>query len=101
MFNPQLLYLNSYLHFADKKYIKAGNDEIKEVIINLLDKRFLTTNNIYVIENAFPYCKVKELDDYYFAIYSLFSINKSSKFYELLEKGIIINVYDFIKMIGE
>ena len=50
MFNPQLLYLNSYLHFADKKYIKAGNDEIKEVIINLLDKRFLTTNNIYVIE---------------------------------------------------
>ena len=57
--------------------------------------------NIYVIENAFPYCKVKELDDYYFAIYSLFSINKSSKFYELLEKGIIINVYDFIKMIGE
>lgn len=98
-YNPYELYKNSYLHYSNIKSIKdLSTSQYKDIIVNLLDKRFLTTTNIDVIQSVFPYCKVKDLDDYYYSIYSLYPLDKSKTFYLLLDKSIIISIEEFIEL---
>ena len=66
--NPQQIYINSFLHYKDKKQFKIDGED-KEAYIYLLDKRFLKTKDIEEIKLYFQYCKVKDLDDYYYIIY--------------------------------
>ena len=40
--NPQQIYINSFLHYKDKKQFKIDGED-KEAYIYLLDKRFLKT----------------------------------------------------------
>lgn len=96
--NPQMLYMNSYLHFSKKKPVEIQG-EIKDICVNLLDRRFVTTSVLEELQQAFPYCKLKILDDYWIGVYSSYPLNQSKIFYYLLDKGLIISLSDFIKMI--
>lgn len=95
---PIYLYMNSYIHFSRKKNFDI-NGEIRELCISFLDKRFLTTKDLDEIQISFPYCKLKNLDDYYIEIYSYYPINHKQMFYNLLEKGIIISIEEFVNLL--
>ena len=97
--NPQQIYINSFLHYKDKKQFKIDGED-KEVYIYLLDKRFLKTKDIEEIKLYFQYCKVKDLDDYYYIIYTFIPLNKSNIFYLLSEKNIILSIQEFIRLLG-
>ena len=98
MINPQQAYINSFIHYRDKEYRKI-NDDDKVIYTYLLDKRFLKTKDLYELEKYFQYCKLKNLDDYYFMIYTLFPLNQSKLFYLLLDKDIILSIQEFIKLV--
>ena len=95
---PYQLYINSFLHFCKKKTFDI-NGEKKELVINVLDRRFLTTNNLDEIQVGFPYCKLKHLDKYWIEIYSYHPINQQQMFYRLLELGILVPLEEFIKIV--
>lgn len=97
--NPQQIYINSFLHYKDKKQFKI-DEEDKEAYIYLLDKRFLKTKDIEEIKLYFQYCKVKDLDDYYYIIYTFIPLNQSNIFYLLSEKNIILSIQEFIRLLG-
>lgn len=98
-YNYQEIYKNSYLHFCRTKEVKnLSNNQMIEVYVYALDKRFTLTNNVDVIQGVFSKCKVKDLDEYYYIIYSLFPLSKDKYFYILEEKSIILNINDFIEM---
>ena len=78
--SPINLYMNSYLHYSKKKTFHL-EDEVKDLHISLLEKRFLNTFNLDIIQKSFPYCKLKDLDNYYIQIISYYPINQKSMFY--------------------
>ena len=95
---PYVLYMNSYLHYCKKKMFDIDGEK-KELIINYLDRRFITTNNLDELQKGFPYCKLKHLDKNYIEVISNYPINQSSMFYNLLELGLIVHIEDFIEII--
>lgn len=95
---PYQLYINSFLHYCKKKTFDI-NGEKKELVINVLDRRFLTTNDLDEIQRGFPYCKLKHLDKYWIEVYSYYPLNQSQMFYRLLELGIIVPLEEFIRII--
>lgn len=97
MINPTLIYENSYLHFSNSKIIKIEDTEYN-ILIYLLDKRFVITKQDN-LKKYFNYCKVIDLDSYYYKILSSYPIDKHRKFIELLSNDIIINISDFIKIL--
>ena len=98
MINPQQAYINSFIHYRNKEYKKI-NDEDKQIITYLLDKRFLKNKNIDELSEYFSYCKLKDLDNYYIMIYTLFPLNQSKLFYLLLDRDIILSIQEFIKLV--
>lgn len=105
--NPTMIYENSYLHYSTTKSTYIDNSiagiqigDIIDVHVYLLDKRFLLTSNLEEIKVFFPYCKVIDLDDYYYKIISPRIIDKHTKFIELLSNNILININEFIKITG-
>jgi hypothetical protein len=91
---PYLIYMESYLHYVDKKPTEILG-EIRDIYIYFLDKRFLNTSNIEDLQVGFPYCKIKSQDEYYYKVYSSYPLNKKNIFYRLIENSIILSIEDF------
>lgn len=94
---PYLLYMNSFLHYVDKKPTKIL-EETRDIYIYFLDKRFLNTSSIDDIQIGFPYCKIKNFDNYYYKIYSSFPLNYQNAFRKLIENCIILSIEDFYNL---
>ena len=94
---PYLVYMNSFLHYADKKPTEILG-ETRDIYIYFLDKRFLNTSNIDDIQVGFPYCKIKNLDDYYYKVCSSYPLNSKNIFYRLIENSIILSIEDFYNL---
>lgn len=95
--NPKVIYMNSFIHYKDKTNINVYGKNI-EVYLYLLDKRFIKCD-IFKIHQSLPNCKIKDLDDYWYLIYSSNPINIKNIFEYFLSNDIIISVYDFITML--
>ena len=95
---PMYLYQNSYIHYCKKKLVTIY-DEKKEVIVYVLDRRFLKTNNLDDIHNALPYCRLKHLDKDFIEVISYYPINQQQLFYRLSELDLIVNIEEFIKIV--
>lgn len=96
--NPLWLYINSYLHYGDKKEIKI-DDVPHTLYIYYLDKRFVIEKDVDIIKRGFAYCNVKDIDKYWYKIISSYPLNNYSIFYKLLENSIIYNINYFNKII--
>ena len=96
--SPYNLYMNSYLHYCNKKTFNIEGIN-RDLHISLLDKRFLNTFNLDILQDAFPYCKLKDLDNYYIKIISYYPINQKDMFYNLLNRDIIIKIEEFIDLL--
>lgn len=92
------LYINSFMHFAKKKSFIIY-DKPTELNVYLLDKRFITTNDLDKFQYSFPKCKLKHLDDYWIVIYSSYYLNNFEIFKDLTLRNLIVSVETFIRIV--
>lgn len=92
--SPHSLYLNSFLHYC-KDIRKEINDKSYILHIYFLDKRFVKLKDKDYIEAKLQGTKIKDLDEYYYAIYSFYYLNNQNVFYTLLQNSIIFNIEEF------
>lgn len=91
-------YINTVLRYADTKYYDLEGEH-KTIYKYILDKRFIKTNDLDVLQQGFPYCKLEHLDDYWIGVFCFYPLNVGNMFYNLLSKQLIVPIEDFLKYI--